>query len=145
VQNHLYLAIVCLAFALASPDRADSREVRAAARTSVNQPGANRAANVNANRNVNVNRNVNRNVDVNHHVDIDVDVDRNYHPWATAAAVTTAAVVTGAVIGSMAASIPPSCQTVMVNGMTYSRCGSTWYMPQMQGSSITYIVVAPPS
>jgi len=109
----------------------------------------NQTANVNANRNVNanvnVNRNVNRNVDVNHHVDIDVDVDRNYHPWATAAAVTTAAVVTGAVIGSMAASIPPSCQTVMVNGMTYSRCGSTWYMPQMQGSSITYIVVAPPS
>ncbi|HWP12177.1 MAG TPA: hypothetical protein VNN06_10175 [Ramlibacter sp.] len=43
------------------------------------------------------------------------------------------------------APIPPSYQTVVVGGATYSRCGSTWYMPQMQGTSITYIVVAPPS
>ena len=43
------------------------------------------------------------------------------------------------------APIPPSCQTMVVGGATYRRCGSTWYMPQMQGTSITYIVVAPPS
>lgn len=142
MRTQLPFAIACLACALAALHSADAREVRAAARTSVNPP-AGRAANVNAN--ANINRNVNRNVNVNHHVDIDVDVDRNYHPWAAAAAVTTAAVVTGAVIGSMVASVPPSCQTVVVGGMTYSRCGSTWYMPQMQGSSITYIVVAPPA
>src|SRR5689334_17848925 len=71
-------------------------EVRGSARTSV---APSRNLNANVNENVNVNRNVN--VNVNRHVDVDVDVDRNYHPWATAAAITTAAVVTSAVVGSM--------------------------------------------
>jgi hypothetical protein len=152
------ISIVCscscgVVGALAVPAPCDAREVRSAARTSVSRgaspPNVSRrtnvgANNVNANRNVNRNVNVNHNVDVNHHVDIDVDVDHDYHPWAAAAAVTTAAVVTGAVIGSIVRSVPPSCQTVVVNGTTYSQCGSTWYMPQMQGPSVTYVVVAPP-
>ena len=58
---------------------------------------------------------------------------------ATAAAVTTAAVV-----GSMVHSLPPSCQAVSVNGYTYQQCGSTWYQPQFQGSSVTYVVINPP-
>jgi hypothetical protein len=132
-----------MAVLLSSPclDAKGAREVRGAARTSVHEHGGgHRQLNADVNRNVNVNRNI----DVNHHVDVDVDVDRNYHPWATAAAVTTAAVVTGAVIGSIVRSVPPSCQTVIVNGISYSQCGSTWYMPQMQGASVAYVVVAPP-
>lgn len=135
-RSVLALSIGLLA-GLLLPGAPSAREVRSGARTSVNQ-------NANVNRNVNQNVNVNRNVNVNHHVDVDVDVDHNYHPWATAAAVTTAAVVTGAVIGSMVRSVPPSCQTVIVNGLSYSQCGSTWYMPQMQGTSMTYVVVAAP-
>lgn len=30
-------------------------------------------------------------------------------------------------------------------GATYSHCGNTWYTSQTQGTSMTYIVVAPPS
>jgi len=127
---------VCALLVLA-PVMGDAREVRSAARTSVHQnrppppppPGHPIPP---------------RNVNVNHHVDIDVDVDDHYHPWATAAAVTTAAVVTGAVIGSMVRSVPPNCNTVVVNGISYSQCGNTWYQPQMQGSSVTYVVVNPP-
>jgi hypothetical protein len=58
---------------------------------------------------------------------------------ATAAAVTTAAVV-----GSMVHSLPPSCQAVSIDGYTYQQCGSTWYQPQFQGSSVTYVVVNAP-
>ncbi len=127
------------------------RGSRGAARSSVSRSSsANVNRNVNANRNVDVNRNVNANVNRNIDVDrdIDVDVDRRYgggygccyHPVArTAAAVTTAAV-----IGSMVYSLPDSCQSISVNGLTYQQCGSTWYQPQFSGSSVTYIVVNEP-
>jgi hypothetical protein len=32
----------------------------------------------------------------------------------------------------------------MVNGLTYQNCGSTWYQPQHVGTSVQYIVAAPP-
>ena len=56
------------------------------------------------------------------------------------AAVATA-VVAAAVIGSMVSTLPPSCTMVMVNGFAYQQCGSTWYQPQISGSSTTYIVI----
>ena len=37
-----------------------------------------------------------------------------------------------------------SCTTLIVNGMTYYQCGSTWYQPSSQGGNVTYIVVSPP-
>lgn len=111
--------------------------VRSSAATSVN-----RNVNVNANRNVNVNRNV------------DVNVNRYgggyyaggccYHPAATAAAVTAATVATAAVVGSMVHTLPPSCSTVLVNGLTYQQCGSTWYQPQLAGATTNYVVVNAP-
>lgn len=97
-----------------------------ATRTSVN-------SNVQANRNVNVN--------VNRNVNVDVDRRDYYHPVATAAAVAT----TAAVIGSMVYSIPPSCSSVVVNGVSYQQCGSSWYQPQYVGSQVTYVVVNPPN
>ena len=97
---------------------------------------------------VNRNVNVNQNVNVNRHVDVDVDVDRNWHPVATAAvataAVATTAAVTSAVVGSMVHSIPPSCVPVVINGITYQQCGTTLYQPQYVGSSVQYVVIAPP-
>ena len=114
-------------------------------------------ANVNSNKNVNVNRNTNKNVNVNSHrdVDIDVDVDHHHHGGyyggccyhsgvGTAMAVTATAMVTAAVIGSVVNTLPPSCSTVIVNGFAYQQCGSTWYQPQIAGSSTTYIVVNAP-
>jgi hypothetical protein len=68
----------------------------------------------------------------------------DYHPVATAAAVTATAMVTAAVIGSIVHTLPPGCTSVMVNGFAYQECGTTWYQPQISGGSTTYIVVNPP-
>jgi hypothetical protein len=112
----------------------------------------NRNANVNSNTNVNRNTNVNSNTNVNRSTNVNVDVDNGWdnhsnhwdHPVAAAATVGTAMAVTAAAIGSVAYSVPPSCVPVNVNGMTYQQCGSTWYQPQYSGSSVQYIVIAPP-
>jgi len=119
---------------------ADARYVRNTTRTSINRDVD---VNRNVNRNVNVDRNVNRNV--SYHRDIDVDVDyHHYHPVARAAAVTATAAVTAAAIGSVVNSLPPSCTTVEQVGVTYQRCGSTWYQPRYVGTQVSYVVVTPP-
>ena len=129
--------------------------VRAQSRSSI-AGGGNRGANVNRNANFNRNENINRNTNVNVNRDVNVHVDNNYyhggyygggccyHPVATAAAVTATAVVTAAVVGSIVHSLPPSCSTVIVNGFAYQQCGSTWYQPQLSGTTTTYVVVNPP-
>lgn len=111
-------------------------------RPSHSRPPARGTANVNINHNVNrnVNVNSNRHYDDHHHHDHWDDWDDHWHPVATAATVA----VTAAVVGSIVRSIPPSCSTVMVNGISYSQCGSTWYQPQYSGSSVQYVVVNPP-
>jgi hypothetical protein len=88
--------------------------------------------------NVNVDRDVN--VNVEGHGGCCGGWDNDYHPVATAAAVTAGVAVTSAVIGSMVRSVPPSCVPVNYGGMVYQQCGSTWYQPQ--GSQ--YVVVNPP-
>lgn len=87
--------------------------------------------------NVNVNRNVNVNVDVDNHRG---GWDDDYHPVATAAAVTAAVAVTSAVVGSIVRSVPPGCVPVNYGGIIYQQCGSTWYQPQ----GTQYIVINPP-
>lgn len=61
-------------------------------------------------------------------------------------AVVAAAVVTGLVVGSIvaASSIPPSCGTVVVNGVGFRQCDGYWYQPQYSGTQVTYVVVNPP-
>jgi len=103
--------------------------------TSVNNVNVN-----NNNNNVNVNKNVNVNVQGNNNGCCNNGWDNDYHPIATAAAVTATVAVTSAVIGSMVNSVPPSCVPVNYGGMVYQQCGSTWY--QSQGPQ--YIVVNPP-
>jgi len=103
----------------------DYHASRSVSRTSVNGYG-------NVNRNVNVNRNIN------------VDVDHDYYRPGAGLAVAGAVAVTAAAIGSVAYSIPPSCVTVVRAGATYQQCGNTWYQPQYAGTSVNYVVVAPP-
>lgn len=114
------------------------------ARTSVNH-------NVNRNSNRNVNRNTNVNVNRNRHVDVDVDVNRHggwgrgyRHPVATGVAIGATAAVTAAVVGSVVNTLPPSCTTIINNGITYQQCGSTYYQPRYSGSNVTYVVVNSP-
>lgn len=132
---------------------------RASAGTrSANKPAANRSANqvnVNnrntSNRNVS-NRNVNRNTNINssRNVDIDIDSDHHggwgydddFHPLATAAAVTATVAVVGAIFTPN--QMPSNCVQVMQGGVAYMQCGSTWYQPQYQGSNVTYVVVNAP-
>jgi len=90
--------------------------------------------------NVNVNRNVNVNVDRHGGCCCCGGWDHDYHPVATAAAVTATVAVTSAVVGSIVRSVPPSCVPVNYGGMIYQQCGSTWYLPQ----GAQYIVVNPP-
>lgn len=104
-----------------------------------NNVRSNSVNSVNANRNVNVNSNRNVNVNVDSHGGC-CGWDNDYHPVATAAAVTATVAVTSAVVGSMVRSVPPGCAPVNYGGMVYQQCGSTWYAPQ--GSQ--YIVVNAP-
>jgi hypothetical protein len=103
------------------------------------------------NRNVNagdVNRNVNVDRDIDVHGDFNGGYDRWGHPVAAGAAVGVAAGVAGAVtsaaLGSTVVALPPSCSTVVVNGIGYSQCGSTWYEPYYSGTTVQYMVVNPP-
>jgi hypothetical protein len=89
--------------------------------------------------NVNVNRNVNVNVDNNRGC-CNNGWDNDYHPIATAAAVTATVAVTSAVIGSIVRVPPPGCVPVNYGGWVYQQCGSTWYQPQ----GTQYVVIAPP-
>lgn len=106
------------------------------------RPPARGGANVNINHNNNVNINSNRHYDNGHHGGHDHwdDWDDHWHPVRTAATVAA----TAAVVGSIVRSVPPNCSTVVVNGISYSQCGSTWYQPQYVGSSVQYVVVNSP-
>ena len=88
--------------------------------------------------NVNVNRNVN--VNANRGGCCNNGWDNDYHPVATAAAVTATVAVTAAVIGSMVRTVPAGCVPVNYGGIVYQQCGSTWYQPQ--GGQ--YVVINPP-
>ena len=97
-------------------------------------------------RNTSVN-NVNNSVNVNKNVNVNVDSrggccgwDNDYHPVATAAAVTATVAVTSAIIGSIVNAPPPGCVPVNYGGIIYQQCGSTWYQPQ----GTQYVVINPP-
>lgn len=97
-------------------------------------------------RNTSVN-NVNNSVNVNKNVNVNVDSrggccgwDNDYHPVATAAAVTATVAVTSAIVGSIVNAPPPGCVPVNYGGIIYQQCGSTWYQPQ----GTQYVVINPP-
>ncbi|MGH8379903.1 hypothetical protein [Pseudomonas sp.] len=95
-----------------------------------------------------------RNVNIDNHRDVDIDVDGggrygyddDYHPIAAAAAVTATVVATAAVVGAIfrPSQMPADCVQVVRYNTAYLQCGSTWFQPQYQGSSVTYVVVNAP-
>ena len=104
---------------------------------------SNRDVRANDVRNTSVNNvNVNRNVNVNQGGG---GWNNNYHPVATAAAVTATVAVTAAVVGSIVQTVPPNCSPYNYNGIAYQQCGSTWYQPQYVGNQVQYVVVNPPN
>ncbi len=134
---------------------------RGTARTSTSGGGANRAgtqqrqasganrstANTNRSSSSSTSRNTSRSTsrEVSRDVEIDVDDGCCFNGNVDNPLAATMVVAgTAAAIGSMVSQPPANCVPVAVNGMTYQQCGSTWYQPQMSGSSTTYVVVAPP-
>lgn len=123
----------------------------AAASRNDNDRNNNRNNNNNNNRNVNVNNSGNVRVGGNNNVNIDIDNDRhgccyhgnNYHPILTGVAIGAVAVTTSAIVGSYYRTLPPSCTTVIRNGITYSYCGSVYYQQTWSGDDVVYVVVNP--
>jgi hypothetical protein len=124
----------------ASNHRADARtnNVRSSSVNNVNRNTNVRNTSV-KNTNVNVNRNVNVDVDVDHHGGC-CGWDNDYHPIATAAAVTATVAVTSAIVGSMVPHVPAGCVPINYGGIIYQQCGSTWYQPQ----GTQYVVINAP-
>jgi hypothetical protein len=48
---------------------------------------------------------------------------------------------TAAVVGSMYASLPPSCGAYMTS---YYYCGGVYYQPRYEGDNVTYVIVDKP-
>ncbi len=117
--------------------------------------------NINRNVNRNINRNVNRNVNINRNVHVHRGyygggvhyhsafyrgggyyVGTTWHPVAN----FTFGMLTGLAIGSIisSASMSSSCTTVHANGISYKRCGSTYYEPFYEGDHLQYRVVPRP-
>ena len=109
---------------------------------------SNRDVRTNNVRSTSVNNVNNTNVNVNRNVNVNVDRggccnggwDNDYHPVATAAAVTATVAVTSAVVGSIVRSVPANCVPVNYGGLIYQQCGNTWYQPQ----GTQYVVINPP-
>jgi len=76
-----------------------------------------------------------------HHHDHHYDHHHPPHYWPGG---YWAGVATGAAVGAVIYSLPPACTTLVVNGITYRRCSSTWYRPVYSGNQVVYEVVAPP-
>lgn len=96
------------------------------------------------NRDREVNRDINRDVNV----DIDQDWDSWDDDWGEG---FVAGAVVGGVVGAAVSSeptyvytLPPSCGTVVVNGVAYQNCGGAYYLPSYQGTTVVYEEVAPP-
>ena len=106
--------------------------------------GTTRNRSTNRNRNKNVNRNRNVNVNVNHNNRYYGGHSRGYYGYyrGTALMAFSTALVVGSVVA--ASTMPSSCVTTYVNGVTYRRCGSSYYQPQYQGSTVVYQVVNSP-
>ena len=154
VRFLLAVALIVAAGGLMASTADAAPRTRSVARTGVNHPPPHAGGNINrggnVDHNVNRNTNINRNTNVNVNRDINVDVDNHWdngwndHPVATAAAVTATVAVTAAVIGSIVNTVPPSCVSTVINGIAYQQCGNTWYQPQYAGTTVQYVVIAPP-
>ncbi|BBF93970.1 hypothetical protein [Blastochloris tepida] len=68
----------------------------------------------------------------------------DYNPGAWAAGAAGLAVGAALAVGTMSATLPGGCETVVVGGTTYEQCGSTWFQPQYQSNRTVYVVVPPP-
>ncbi len=71
-----------------------------------------------------------------------------YSPWGYAAAgavaVGAAYAIGTAISASAFYALPCTATTVVVGGVSYYQCGTTWYSQAYSGGDVTYVVVNPP-
>ncbi len=69
-----------------------------------------------------------------------------YRPAVPAPVVVGGAAVaaTAIAVGSRVATLPPACNSVVVNGITYYNCSGTYYQPVYDGPNVVYVVVQNP-
>lgn len=46
-------------------------------------------------------------------------------------------------VGTAVPVLPAGCTPTTLNGVDYQRCGSTYYAPALQGSTVVYVVAQP--
>ena len=146
------LLVGCLAALAVAPASAQRRagnkkdvQTRQTTRTDMSG-GGNRRENGTSRRDVNRNTNVNVNRNTNVNVNINVNHRGGYYGGCcydngpSVAGVIATAIVVGAIV----ASLPPSCTTIIANGMAFQNCGGTYYQSQYVGGSVQYVVVNHP-
>jgi hypothetical protein len=69
---------------------------------------------------------------------VNVDVDRRY---GYGGAVVAGALVAGAFI----ASLPPGCNTVVIDGISYYDCNNVYYVESFNGTEVVYESVPAPN
>ncbi len=61
----------------------------------------------------------------------------------TTAAASTAATTTRVAVGTRVYALPGGCQTALIGGVNYHRCGGVYYRPYYEGSTLVYVVENP--
>ncbi|EKJ95051.1 MULTISPECIES: hypothetical protein [Hyphomicrobiales] len=54
------------------------------------------------------------------------------------------ATATAVAVGTIIATLPPDCTTVVVNGVSYRDCGGNWFEPRYDGHTVIYVAVSDP-
>lgn len=75
---------------------------------------------------------------------LDDEWDDHHHDYHGGAAFVTGVAV-GAAASSNYVTSAPCNTTVVVSGLTYYHCGSTWYSRGNEGGEVVYIIVSPPA
>lgn len=65
-------------------------------------------------------------------------------PAPKPAAPSAAPPVSTVAIGTVVQALPGGCKSVVVNGVSYSDCGGTFYKAAFQGNNLVYVVVERP-
>lgn len=62
---------------------------------------------------------------------------------ATTAAVASTSAPATLAVGSAVPALPTGCESAVIGGVTYQKCGGVYYRPAYQGNTLVYIVSAP--
>lgn len=74
-----------------------------------------------------------------------VDYDEEYSNWGAAlAGFAVGTALTSAAFSSMQSNTSCTLTEVMVAGVRYFKCGTTWYNRVLDGTNVNYVIVAAP-